>query len=64
MTAAGGRLLYYVNPEIGRYEGLADVERHYRQWVDRRHELEYEIDGLVVKTDPFQYYERLAPLRR
>ncbi|KPK47894.1 MAG: hypothetical protein AMJ77_01675 [Dehalococcoidia bacterium SM23_28_2] len=55
---------FRVNPEIGRYEKLEEVERHYHQWVDRRHDLEYEIDGLVVKTDPFQYYERLGVVGR
>jgi len=55
---------FRVNPEIGRYEKLEEVERHYHQWIDRRHDLEYEIDGLVVKTDPFQYYERLGVVGR
>ena len=55
---------FRVNPEIGRYERLEDVERHYHQWAERRHELEYEIDGLVVKADPFQYYERLGVVGR
>jgi DNA ligase (NAD+) len=55
---------FRVNPEIGRYEKLEDVERHYHQWVERRHDLEYEIDGLVVKVDPFQYYERLGVVGR
>jgi len=55
---------FRVNPEIGRYESLEDVEQHYHRWADRRHDLEYEIDGLVVKTDPFQYYERLGVVGR
>jgi DNA ligase (NAD+) len=55
---------FRVNPEIGRYEGLEEVERHYHQWADRRHALEYEIDGLVVKADPFQYYDRLGVVGR
>ena len=40
------------------------MERHYRRWAGRRHDLEYEIDGLVVKADPFQYYERLGVVGR
>jgi len=55
---------FRVNPEIGRYESLEDIEQHYHRWADRRHDLEYEIDGLVVKTDPFQYYERLGVVGR
>ncbi len=55
---------FRVSPEIGRYEGLEGVERHYQEWVERRHDLEYEIDGLVIKCDPFQYYERLGVVGR
>jgi len=55
---------FRVNPHIAHYEGLEGVERHYQGWVDRRHDLEYEIDGLVVKCDPFQYYERLGVVGR
>ncbi|MGQ9572177.1 MAG: NAD-dependent DNA ligase LigA [Dehalococcoidia bacterium] len=55
---------FRVNPNIARYEELEGVERYHRQWEDRRHDLEYEIDGLVVKVDPFEYYERLGVVGR
>jgi DNA ligase (NAD+) len=55
---------FRINPHIARYESLERVEQHYRQWADRRHELEYEIDGMVVKVDPFEYYERLGVVGR
>jgi DNA ligase (NAD+) len=55
---------FRVNPEIRRYETLEEVEHHHRQWADRRHDLEYEIDGVVVKIDPFQYYERMGVVGR
>jgi DNA ligase (NAD+) len=59
-----GEMGFRINPEIVRYESLERVEQYYRQWVDRRHELEYEIDGLVVKVDPLEYHERLGVVGR
>jgi DNA ligase (NAD+) len=51
---------FRINPRIVRHESLERVQQYYRQWADRRHELEYEIDGLVVKIDPFEYQQRLG----
>jgi DNA ligase (NAD+) len=59
-----GEMGFRINPQIARYEGLEAVEQHYRQWVDRRHDLEYEIDGLVIKVDPLEYHERLGVVGR
>jgi len=59
-----GEMGFRINPEIARYENLDRVEHYYRQWADRRHELEYEIDGLVVKVDPLEYQERLGVVGR
>jgi DNA ligase (NAD+) len=59
-----GEMGFRINPEIARYESLEAVEHHYRQWVDRRHELEYEIDGMVIKVDPLEYHERLGVVGR
>jgi DNA ligase (NAD+) len=55
---------FRVNPNIERFKTLEPVETHHHQWEDRRHELEYEIDGLVVKCDPFEYYETLGVVGR
>jgi DNA ligase (NAD+) len=59
-----GEMGFRINPHIARYQSLERVEQHYRQWADSRHELEYEIDGMVVKVDPFQHYERLGVVGR
>ena len=59
-----GEMGFRINPHIARYESLDRVEQHYRQWADRRHELEYEIDGMVVKVDPLEYHERLGVVGR
>ncbi len=51
---------FRINPNIKRYDSLGEIERHYREWVEKRHELEYEIDGLVVKMDDFALWDQLG----
>ena len=40
-----------VNPEARVLPSLADVNDFCRHWLDHRHALPYEIDGVVVKVD-------------
>lgn len=40
-----------VNPEIRRVEGLEAVYAFCQHWEEKRHDLGYEIDGVVVKVD-------------
>ncbi|HET9444011.1 MAG TPA: NAD-dependent DNA ligase LigA [Acidimicrobiales bacterium] len=40
-----------VNPEIRVLDGLDAVHDFCRHWLDHRHDLDYEIDGVVVKVD-------------
>jgi len=40
-----------VNPEIRRVTTLEDVDAFCRHWLEHRHDLNYEIDGAVVKVD-------------
>ena len=40
-----------VNPEITVKDGLDEVHRFCRHWEQHRHDLDYEIDGVVVKVD-------------
>ncbi|MCU4186522.1 NAD-dependent DNA ligase LigA [Acidiferrimicrobium sp. IK] len=40
-----------VNPEIRLLDGLEAVDEYCRHWLEHRHELDYEIDGTVVKVD-------------
>jgi len=42
-----------VNPEWRQLEGVEAVVAHCEAWQERRHELDYEIDGVVVKVDGF-----------
>ncbi|MDQ6928521.1 MAG: NAD-dependent DNA ligase LigA [Actinomycetota bacterium] len=40
-----------VNPEIRVLDDLDKVHAYCRHWLDHRHDLNYEIDGAVVKVD-------------
>ena len=55
-----GSLGFRVNPEAVRYAGIDDVWRHCQRWQDKREELDYEIDGIVVKIDDFALHETLG----
>lgn len=59
-----GDLGFRINPNIARYRELEEVHRHYEEWVEKRHDLEYEIDGLVVKIDRLELQERLGYVGR
>lgn len=44
---------FRVNKNRRRLSTIDDVIEHHAEWQRRRHELEYEIDGIVVKVDGF-----------
>ena len=46
-----GSLGVPVNPSTRTFDDLDSVYEFCRHWVDARHELPYEIDGVVVKVD-------------
>jgi DNA ligase (NAD+) len=59
-----GELGFRINPEIKRFKDLQAVENHYRTWEDRRHALDYEIDGMVVKIDHKSLWDELGYVGR
>lgn len=40
-----------VNPEIRQFDALGEVYDFAEHWRDHRHDLDYEIDGVVIKID-------------
>lgn len=46
-----GRLGFPVNEHARRFERLDDVLEYCRYWTEHRDELDYEIDGVVLKID-------------
>ncbi len=54
------RLGFPVNPDIKRSRDLEEVLDFIHQWTERRQDLPYEADGVVVKVDAFALQELLG----
>lgn len=54
------RLGLPVSPETRLFDSLADVAAHCLHWQQQRHDLQYEIDGVVVKVDDLVQRELLG----
>ncbi|HEU5241240.1 MAG TPA: NAD-dependent DNA ligase LigA, partial [Ornithinibacter sp.] len=59
-----GQLGFPVNPETTSFESLEDVAAHCAHWEHHRHDLGYEIDGVVVKVDDVEQRTRLGSTSR
>jgi DNA ligase (NAD+) len=53
---------FRTNPYAERHETVAAVAEACRAWEKRRIELDYEIDGIVIKVDSFEQQRRLGAL--
>lgn len=51
-------------PETRKVENLADVKAYYQDILQRRDQLAYEIDGVVIKVDAIALQERLGFVAR
>ncbi|MBW3611114.1 MAG: NAD-dependent DNA ligase LigA, partial [Actinobacteria bacterium] len=49
-----------VNPEIRTVATLDEVHERCRYWLEHRHDLDYEIDGVVVKVDHLALRDELG----
>jgi DNA ligase (NAD+) len=53
-------LKFPVNPEVRRVRDLPSVYEYCTHWREHRHDLDYEIDGSVVKVDDLAMREKLG----
>ncbi len=53
---------FRTNPYAERHESVASVAKACKEWEKRRIELDYEIDGIVIKVDSFEQQQRLGAL--
>lgn len=48
------------NPHTAPHKSIEDVQDYYACWVEKRHELAYETDGIVVKVNNFSQQRELG----
>ena len=53
-----------VNEDAQRHAGLDDVARRVSWWGERRDRLDYDIDGVVIKIDDTEEWDRLGVVGR
>ncbi|MCB0971398.1 MAG: NAD-dependent DNA ligase LigA [Acidimicrobiales bacterium] len=59
-----GRWGFPINPEVTVVDTVAEALAVCRRWEAGRHDLDYEIDGVVVKVDDLSRRERLGSTAR
>lgn len=55
---------FRANPENQLCHTLDAVNEYYQKWLKNRHALPYEVDGIVIKVDPFGYQNSLGIVGR
>ncbi len=55
---------FRVNRDVALRDSLEDVVATFREWEERREQLDFEIDGVVVKIDDFDVQQRLGVVGR
>ncbi len=53
---------FRTNPHTRRHESLESVARECAEWETKRAELDYEIDGIVIKVESLDQQQRLGAL--
>jgi DNA ligase (NAD+) len=55
---------FKVNPDTDHHQGVEGVVKRCHWWEDRREELDYEIDGVVIKVDEKALWRELGVVGR
>jgi DNA ligase (NAD+) len=55
---------FKVNPDTGHHAGVEGVVERCHRWEERREQLDYEIDGVVVKVDERALWRELGVVGR
>ncbi len=55
---------FKINPQNRRLDTLEEVEDYHRSWAEGRKDLEYDIDGVVVKVNPLALHDALGVVGR
>lgn len=54
------KLGFETNPHHTVFDSLKDIEKYYQGWVKKRHSLDYELDGIVIKVNSRKIQEALG----
>lgn len=55
---------FKINPHVKKCRGVPALIEHYRHLLETRHQLPYDIDGMVIKVDSFELQARLGAKAR
>jgi DNA ligase (NAD+) len=55
---------FKINPHIVQRKTIEEVWQHCQSWTERREQLDYEIDGIVVKIDDLRLQDELGAVGR
>ncbi|GAH72653.1 unnamed protein product, partial [marine sediment metagenome] len=53
-----------INPDIRKAAGLKEIKRYLESWEEKRKDLPYETDGVVIKVNDFGYQRKLGQTSR
>ncbi len=53
-----------INPNIRKAAGLEDIKRYLESWEEKRKDLLYETDGIVIKVNDLAYQRKLGHTSR
>lgn len=53
-----------INPFLRRFSSIDEIVRHIEEWREKRSQLEYLTDGMVIKVDRLDYRDRLGSTAR
>lgn len=53
-----------VNPHVRKVRGIKEIEEYIESWKDKRKDLSYETDGIVIKVDRFSFQQGLGQTSR
>ena len=55
---------FKINPHLRKVTSAEDAESYHEEWQQKRNELPYEIDGVVIKVDRMDYHDILGDVGR
>jgi DNA ligase (NAD+) len=55
---------FTASPGAARFETIEDVWAACQQWLEKRHDLDFEIDGVVIKVDNVRLQEEIGYVAR